>query len=93
MYRQIQISRKVWINIIICLEREVISLVIILSLDLYSQFRFHTHCFVLEELGELVSSLISMCIALPVVRHVVDMSQDNPQQLLRTKHHVLIWDK
>lgn len=25
-----------------------------------------------------------------MVRHVVDMSQDNPQQLLRTKHHVLV---
>lgn len=62
-------------------------------LDIYSQFKICTHCFVLEELGELVSGLISMCIALPVVRHVVDMSQDNSQQLLRTKHHVLIRNK
>lgn len=60
---------------------------------MYSQFSIHTHCFVLEELGELVTSLIFMCIALPVVRHVVDVRQDHPQQLLRAKNHVLIRDK
>lgn len=52
-----------------------------------------TYRFVLEELGELVTGLISVCISLPVVRHVVDMSQDNPQKLLWTKHHVLIRNK
>lgn len=41
-------------------------------------FLVHTYRFVLEELGELVTGLISVCISLPVVRHVVDMSQDNP---------------
>lgn len=41
-------------------------------------FLVHTYCFVLEELGELVTGLISVCISLPVVGHVVDMSQDNP---------------
>lgn len=56
-------------------------------------FLVHTYCFILEELGELVTGLISVCISLPVVGHIVDMSQDNPQQLLRTKHHVLIRNK
>lgn len=41
-------------------------------------FLVHTYCFVLEELGELVTGLISVCISLPVVGHIVDMSQDNP---------------
>lgn len=56
-------------------------------------FLVHTYCSILEELGELVTGLISVCISLPVVGHIVDMSQDNPQQLLRTKHHVLIRNK
>lgn len=41
-------------------------------------FRVHTYSFVLEELGELVTSLISVCISLPVVGHIVNMSQDDP---------------
>lgn len=53
----------------------------------------NTYSFVLEELGELVTGLTPMCVSLPVVRHVVDMRQDNSQQLLRTKHHVLVRNK
>lgn len=60
---------------------------------IYSLFSFYTYCFVLEELGELVTGLISMCITLPVIRHVMDMSQDNPQQLLWTKYHIRIRNK
>lgn len=60
---------------------------------IYLYFSSHTYRFVLKELGELVTGLITVCISLPVVRHVVDMSQDNPQKLLRTKHHVLIRNK
>ena len=34
-----------------------------------------------------------MGITLPVVRHVVDVSEDHAEQLLRAEHHVLVWDK
>lgn len=41
----------------------------------------------------MVTGLISMRVALPVIWHVVDVSQDDTQQLLRAKHHVLIGNK
>lgn len=34
-----------------------------------------------------------MGVALPVVWHVVDVSQDHPEQLLCTVNQVFIWDK
>lgn len=52
-----------------------------------------THCLVLEELGKLVPGLRAVGITLPVVRHVVDMSEDHSEQLLRAEHHVLVWDE
>lgn len=51
------------------------------------------HRFVLEELGKLVPGLIAVGIALPVVRHVVDVRQDDSQQLLWAKHQVLVGDE
>lgn len=35
------------------------------------------HRFVLEELGKLIPGLVAVGIALPVVRHVVDVCQDD----------------
>lgn len=67
--------------------------ILVFSLCNYPQFSVGTHSLVLEELGKLVTGLISVRIALPVVWHVVDVSQDDPKQLLRTKHHVLIRNK
>lgn len=52
-----------------------------------------THCLVLEELGKLVPGLRAVGITLPVVRHVVDVSEDHAEQLLRAEHQVLVWDK
>ncbi|KAL0624625.1 Zinc finger protein [Plecturocebus cupreus] len=52
-----------------------------------------THCLVLEELGKLVPGLRAVGITLPVVRHVVDVSEDHAEQLLRAEHHVLVRDK
>lgn len=76
----------------------IVSVILSLNANNFDNFQahlflVHTYCFVLEELGELVTGLISVCISLPVVGHIVDMSQDNPQQLLRTKHHVFIRNK
>lgn len=51
------------------------------------------HRFVLEKLGKLIPGLIAVGIALPVVRHVVDVCQDDSQQLLWAKDQVLVRDE
>lgn len=51
------------------------------------------HRFVLEELGKLVPGLVAVGVALPVVRHVVDVCQDNSQQLLWAEDQVLVRDE
>lgn len=49
--------------------------------------------FILKKLSKLVSGLVTMGVALPVVRHVVDVRKDHFEQLLWTKHHVLVRNK
>lgn len=52
-----------------------------------------TYSFILKELSELVSGLVAVGVTLPVIRHVVNVRQDDFKQLLGTEHHMLVWDK
>lgn len=52
-----------------------------------------SYSLILEKLSKLVSGLVTVGVALPVVRHVVDVCQDHFEQLLWAKHHVLIGNK
>lgn len=51
------------------------------------------HRFVLEQLCHLVTGLILVGAASPVIWHVVNVCQHALQQLFWTPHHMLIWDK
>lgn len=52
-----------------------------------------TYSLVLKELSELVSGLVAVGVTLPVIRHVVDVCQNDFKQLLGTERHMLVWDK
>lgn len=52
-----------------------------------------SHRFILEKLCHLIAGLALVGIALPVVRHIVNVGQDTLQQLFRTPHHMFIWNK
>lgn len=51
------------------------------------------HRFVLEQLCHLITGLILVGAASPVIWHVVNVCQHALQQLFWTPHHMLIWDK
>lgn len=53
--------------------------------------QLRTYRFVMEELGELLTHSVCMCLSSVTVRQIVGVSQYSSEQLLRTPHQVLIW--
>lgn len=51
------------------------------------------HRFVLKQLCHLITGLALVSVASPMVWHVMNVCQHALQQLFRTPHHMLIWDK